>query len=211
MEGVFVANPVRPAQFCDAIPASNADLCTKFTKWLSIPSLLCDLFSWMFDSDGSVSQEFQAQTAVFSTPTGALMYFATQDVGDGWLLCDGREISRTTYAALFAKLGTLYGAGDGSTTFALPDGRNRSLISVGSSYGFTTKYVGEATHTMTVNELVPHTHTWDGPTSRNEEHGDGANNVWKNLDPTAVTGSTGGGAPFNVVHPCLIAFLHIKT
>jgi microcystin-dependent protein len=139
------------------------------------------------------------------------MYFATLDVGTGWLLADGSEVDRVTYANLFAKIGTLYGSGDGTTTFNLPDGRNRSLISVGSSYAFTTKYVGEATHTMTESELVPHTHTWDGPESRTEEKGDGANNVWKNLDPNAITGSTGSGTPFNVVHPCVIGYLHIKT
>lgn len=204
-------NPVRPSQFCDAIPAANADLCTKFTKWLSIPSLLCDLFSWMFNSDGSISQEVQEQVSTFVVPTGGYMYFATLDVGSGWLLADGSEVDRVTYANLFAKIGTLYGSGDGSTTFNLPDGRNRSLIGVGSTTPFADKYVGEATHTMTELELVPHTHTWDGPTTRSEERGDGANVVWRGTDPTQTTGSTGGGTPFNVIHPCVIGYLHIKT
>lgn len=45
--------------------------------------------------------------------------------GNGWLRCDGRAVSRTTYADLFAAIGTTYGAGDGSTTFHLPDATNR--------------------------------------------------------------------------------------
>ena len=47
---------------------------------------------------------------------------------DGWLYCDGALISRTIYAALFAEIGTTYGAGDGSTTFQLPDLRGRFLV-----------------------------------------------------------------------------------
>ena len=42
-----------------------------------------------------------------------------------WLECDGRAVSRTTYATLFAAIGTTYGAGDGSTTFNLPDFADR--------------------------------------------------------------------------------------
>lgn len=46
---------------------------------------------------------------------------ASVPVPDGYLLCDGSAVSRTTYAALFAKIGTLYGVGDGTTTFNLPN------------------------------------------------------------------------------------------
>ena len=52
----------------------------------------------------------------------------TGGVSKGWLYCDGSAISRTTFATLFAQIGTTYGAGDGSTTFALPDMRGRSMV-----------------------------------------------------------------------------------
>lgn len=52
---------------------------------------------------------------------GFVSSFAGSTVPDGWLVCDGSAISRTTYARLFAAIGTTYGAGDGSTTFNLPD------------------------------------------------------------------------------------------
>ena len=53
---------------------------------------------------------------------GSIAYFARQSSApDGWVLCDGSAISRTTYATLFSAIGTTYGAGDGSTTFALPN------------------------------------------------------------------------------------------
>lgn len=54
-------------------------------------------------------------------PSGSVVMWAGSSAPTGWLLCDGATISRTTYAALFAIVGTTYGAGDGSTTFKLPD------------------------------------------------------------------------------------------
>lgn len=54
-------------------------------------------------------------------PTGALAPYAGSSAPYGWLLCDGSAVSRTTYAGLFGVIGTIYGAGDGSTTFNLPN------------------------------------------------------------------------------------------
>lgn len=56
-----------------------------------------------------------------TVPAGAVMTFAMQTPPNGWLECNGTAVSRTTYAALFAAIGTTYGAGNGSTTFNLPD------------------------------------------------------------------------------------------
>jgi len=56
-----------------------------------------------------------------SAPPGAVMAFAQNVAPTGWLKANGQTVSRTTYAALFAAIGTTFGAGDGSTTFALPN------------------------------------------------------------------------------------------
>lgn len=58
-------------------------------------------------------------------PPGTLIHYAGRTVPSGWLICNGANVSRTDYAALFAAIGTIYGTGDGSTTFGLPnlDGR----------------------------------------------------------------------------------------
>lgn len=59
------------------------------------------------------------------TPVGAGMIWYTNTAPANWLLCDGSAVSRTTYGKLFGVLGTTYGTGDGSTTFNLPDLRQR--------------------------------------------------------------------------------------
>lgn len=64
-------------------------------------------------------------TLAQSMPIGAVIEFAGNNAPTGWALCYGQAISRSTYAALFAIVGTTYGAGDGSTTFNLPDLRGR--------------------------------------------------------------------------------------
>lgn len=60
-------------------------------------------------------------------PSGAVLYFAGQTAPAGWLKANGAAVSRTAYAALFAAIGTTYGAGDGSTTFNLPDLRGEFM------------------------------------------------------------------------------------
>lgn len=210
-----MSNPIRPSQFCDAVPSANADFCTRFTKFLSVPQMLCDLFSWMLNADGSLSQEFKAESAAFAVPTGTIMYSLTLNMGEGWLLADGSEISRTTYSALYAEIGTRYGDGDSSTTFNLPDLRGRSPIGAGLGSGLTSRdinaaTVGEERHVLTVDELASHSHTWIGPTSRVEERGDGANLVWRGSDTAATTDPAGGGVGHNTIHPCIIAHPFVK-
>ena len=60
-------------------------------------------------------------------PSGAVLYFAGPTAPAGWLKANGAAVSRTAYAALFAAIGTTYGAGDGSTTFNLPDLRGEFI------------------------------------------------------------------------------------
>ena len=63
----------------------------------------------------------------YACPTGTMLPFAGKTVPAGFLLCNGAEISRTTYARLFSVLGTTWGAGNGSTTFNLPNINDRCL------------------------------------------------------------------------------------
>lgn len=63
-------------------------------------------------------------------PPGSMIAFAGKAIPDGWLLCNGALVSRTTYAKLFAAIGTAWGAGNGSTTFKLPDADGRVMQGV---------------------------------------------------------------------------------
>ena len=60
-------------------------------------------------------------------PPGTIIHYAGRTVPSGWLICNGANVSRTDYAALFAAIGTIYGAGNGSTTFGLPNLNGRFL------------------------------------------------------------------------------------
>jgi microcystin-dependent protein len=108
-----------------------------------------------------------------SLPPGSMVDFGGTVAPGGWLLCNGQLVSRTGYALLFAAIGTAYGVGDGSTTFAVPDFRGRAAIGddlMGTSAAgrITTATVnqttrggvgGAQTHALTVAELAAHAHT----------------------------------------------------
>ena len=68
----------------------------------------------------------------YGTPVGMVIDFAGVNAPTGWLVCDGRTVSRVTYAKLYAVIGTLFGAGDGSSTFGLPNLCGRSTVGPGA-------------------------------------------------------------------------------
>lgn len=74
-----------------------------------------------------------------AVPTGMVAYFALTAIPEGWLLCNGANVSRTTYAALFTAIGTKFGSGDGSTTFTLPNLNERFIEGTTSTSKVGTK------------------------------------------------------------------------
>lgn len=100
--------------------------------------------------------------SVLGNPTGTVIMWAASSVPNGYLECTGQAVSRSTYATLFALIGTTFGAGDGSTTFNVPDIRGRAPIGAGTGAGLTARSlagtVGEETHILTTAELAAHTH-----------------------------------------------------
>jgi microcystin-dependent protein len=96
-------------------------------------------------------------------PTGGLIMWGTGTAPSGWLLCAGAAVNRTTYAALFAVIGTTFGVGDGSTTFNLPNYTNRMPYgtTLAATGGSADAVVVSHTHTATVTD-PGHTHTYQG-------------------------------------------------
>jgi microcystin-dependent protein len=116
--------------------------------------------------DVACSDLLSVPAALSSTPNapGTLRWSAASTPESDELACDGAAVNRTTYAALFAKIGTTWGPGNGSTTFNVPDFRGRALINSGTGSGLTartlgTQNIGAETVQLTAANLASHTHS----------------------------------------------------
>jgi len=111
---------------------------------------------------GSATQTFKVANAVnadeaiaFGQFTGYVLPFATSTVPSGFLECNGSALSRTTYADLFAVVGTTYGVGDGSTTFNIPDLRGEFIRGFDNGRGIDG---GRAIGTAQLDDFKSHSH-----------------------------------------------------
>lgn len=93
-----------------------------------------------------------------SVPTGTIVMYGGTAIPAGWLTANGAAVNRTAYAALFAAIGTTYGAGDGSTTFALPNLVSRFPVGAGAFAALGTSG-GLTSTTLTVSHIPQHVHT----------------------------------------------------
>ena len=115
-------------------------------------------------------------------PVGSVFWLATQTAPEGYLICDGSAASRTEYADLFAAIGTTFGAGDGSTTFALPNLRAAFIRGAGSQNGYSATFgeKQEATYIETASddkrilkEPIRNEDKWSPNTSKTSNKVDG--------------------------------------
>jgi len=159
--------------------------------------------AYRLQSDGSewhlVSTYAEAADA---TPSGAIMAFAMESAPTGWLECDGSDVSRTTYAALFAAIGTAYGYGDNSTTFTLPDFRGKFVRGWDHGAGNdpdaasrtaqdTGGDTGDNVGSVQDHELDSHTHTDNRLLGAAPATIAAAGSDYK-ISDASVTGATGG-------------------
>ncbi|HEC12323.1 MAG TPA: hypothetical protein ENI80_03595 [Acidiferrobacteraceae bacterium] len=173
--------------------------------------------SWTLSAQGA---QGAAGPAGVAGPTGVMLQYAGTSAPAGWLLCDGSVVSRATYADLYAVTGDAFGAGDGSTTFGLPDMRGRTSIGLDNMGGTSANRItntqadslggnaGAEDHTITTPESAAHVHnrganqfaTWGTDFYATNSGGSGTN-----------TGSTGGGGAHNNMPPYLAVNIIIKT
>ncbi len=111
-------------------------------------------------------------------PAGTVMAYAGSTAPTGWIFCDGSAVSRSTYATLFAAIGTTYGSGNGSTTFNLPDLRGRTIFGkddmggiaasrLNTTGGLTASNTlgatgGNQTISLGLTNIPSHNHTFTG-------------------------------------------------
>ena len=127
-------------------------------------------------------------------PAGVIWDFAGATPPTGWLLCDGSVVSRTTYAALFGVIGTAFGAGDGSSTFNLPNASGRVLGGAGGALGARGASVGAAGDTLAAANMPLHNHP--------HEH---------SVDYYGVTGEGSGAVAFQRSNRFASAQLQLTT
>ncbi|MBL8832492.1 MAG: tail fiber protein [Rhodospirillales bacterium] len=166
------------------------------------------------------------QSLPAGVPAGTVVPFAGSAEPEGWLFAAGQAVGRTAHPALFAAIGTTYGAGDGSTTFNLPDLRGRTaagrdnmngppanrLTSGGAGIAGTTLGAagGAQAHALTEAQMPAHSHSQSGLVG-------GVNNSLPSNYPDGPysiggsTGAAGGGQPHPNVQPTLVLNFIVKT
>ena len=155
---------------------------------------------------------------------GEIQVFAIDFIPDNFLLCDGTLYDISDYPTLFARIGTTYG-GDGATTFAVPDLRDRVPIHRGTGPGFTPRTIGEpggaSEVTLVPGHLPAHNHAWNANQTAPVAVGGGntlgaaltyavpagANLV--SLDPATI-GPAGGSLPHDNEQPTISLIFAIR-
>ena len=159
----------------------------------TLPAIAAQAGNFLRVNAGATAMEFRTPAqllgdlgvaAVPEVLVGQIAYYAMNTAPSGTLKANGALVSRTTYARLFAKIGTIWGVGDGSTTFALPDLRGEFArgwddtrgVDAGRAFG-SAQAAAFASHTHTGTAATAGAHTHTIPTGTN--NGDNAGKIRK--------------------------------
>ena len=159
-------------------------IATQTSKWVVELATDAQVLSWTNTEWGNplVVQPSQL-SLVWSLPAGIISIFSTNTAPTWWLLCDGANVSRTTYAGLFSTIWTTYWSGDWSTTFTLPNLKGRVPVGRDSwqtEFDTLWEIWGAKTHTLTTSEIPAHTH-WIAWTNVSNTYWSGENYTWSGI------------------------------
>lgn len=130
----------------------------------------------------------------FQMPPGSVVPFAGSVAPGGYLLCDGSAVLRSRYPLLFAAIGTTYGAGNGTTTFNLPNLQGRVISGRDSGqteFDTLGETGGQKTHTLTVGEIPAHSHTGTTDSSGAHTHTGTTDSAGAHTHTSNATGGQG--------------------
>lgn len=225
--------------FTDGNPATGTPATVLPAQWLNVVqeeiAYVIEQASITLDQTGAdTTQLHDAILALTesgdggSVPSGAIMDYAGATAPAGWLWCAGQAVSRDTYADLFSALGTVWGAGDGSTTFNLPDLRGRVAAGKDDMNGTAAErlvdeidgdalgaYGGAEQHTLVAGELPSVRPTFKRNNQQNVADGsDGSHSVYdytNGITPAISGAALGSDDPHNNLQPTAIVNKIIKT
>lgn len=166
------------------------------------------------DAQVVTNKTFDSSSPTAFIPSGAIWMYGGEAPPNGWLSCGGQAVSRDTYADLFAAIGTAYGAGDGASTFNVPNLKGRVPVGVDSTqseFDVLGETGGAKTHVLTINEMPSHEHQLN----RADGVGGSLFSIPKGDGAVATSGegigNEGGGQAHNNLQPYIALNFIIKA
>lgn len=208
-----MSSPVTSEDLPDYNP--SADACTKMEQLFASVGVLKQLLEYLFDSAGNWNDAAMQEIAVNAAPVGTMVIWTGSSLpSDKWLIANGQLVSRTTYSDLFDAIGTVFGQGDGATTYRIPNMTDRFPLGVGGNALGTQG--GASTVTLTEADLPAHSHVVPMAQLPTTDTNPGGQTLYGpdqgGFDDADITSEeTGGGGAHNNMPPWTAAYFIIRA